>query len=46
MKPKFILFVLVAVLAAALLSGCANQAGFSNSWPGLASDSETAYLAA
>jgi len=45
MKPKFILFVLVAALAAALLSGCASRAGFSNSWPGLASDSETAYLA-
>ena len=45
MKPKFILFMLVAVLAAALLSGCASRAAFSNSWPGLASDGEVAYLA-
>jgi outer membrane protein assembly factor BamB len=45
MKPKYILFVLVVALAAVLLSGCAGQ-GLTNSWPGLASDSETAYLAA
>lgn len=45
MKPKFIFFVLVVALAAVLLSGCTGQAGFSNSWPGLASDGETAYLA-
>ena len=45
MKSKFTLFVLVAVLAAALLSGCASRAAFSNSWPGLASDGEVAYLA-
>jgi outer membrane protein assembly factor BamB len=44
MKPKSILFVLVIALAAILLSGCASQAGFSNSWPGLASDGENAYL--
>jgi eukaryotic-like serine/threonine-protein kinase len=45
MKPKFTLFVLVAALAAVLLSGCASGASLSNSWPGLASDGETAYLA-
>jgi outer membrane protein assembly factor BamB len=32
------------VLAAVLLSGCTGR-GLSNSWPGLASDGETAYLA-
>jgi len=45
MKPKFTLFVLVAALAAVLLSGCAGRASLNNSWPGLASDGETAYLA-
>ena len=45
MKPKYILFVLVIALAAVLLSGCSGQ-GFTNSWPGLATDGETAYLAA
>lgn len=45
MKSKFLLFVLVAALATVLLSGCAGQTGLSNSWPGLASDGETAYLA-
>lgn len=44
MKPKSIFYVLVFVLAAALLSGCTGRAGFSNSWPGLAADSEHAYL--
>jgi outer membrane protein assembly factor BamB len=44
MKPKKILFVFVIALAAVLLSGCSGQ-GFSNSWPGLATDGETAYLA-
>ena len=45
MKPKHILFVLVIALAAVLLSGCTGQAGLNNSWPGLASDGENAYLA-
>lgn len=45
MKPKRILFVLVAALAVLLLSGCTGQ-GLTNSWPGLASDGETVYLAA
>ena len=45
MKPKKILFVFVIALAAAMLSGCAGQSGFTSSWPGLASDGETAYLA-
>jgi outer membrane protein assembly factor BamB len=44
MKTKKILFVLVIALAAVMLSGCTG-AGFTNSWPGLASDGETAYLA-
>lgn len=44
MKSKYILFVLVVALAAVLLSGCTGQ-GLNNSWPGLASDSETVYLA-
>jgi outer membrane protein assembly factor BamB len=45
MKPKYILFVFVIALAAVLLSGCTGRAGLNNSWPGLASDGETAYLA-
>ena len=45
MKPKRIFYVLVIALIAVLLSGCAGQTGFTNSWPGLASDGETAYLA-
>lgn len=45
MKPKYILFMLVVVLAAVLLSSCSSQ-GLTHSWPGLASDGETAYLAA
>lgn len=45
MKPKRVLFVLVIALAAVLLSSCTGQ-GLNNSWPGLASDGETAYLAA
>ena len=45
MKSKKILFVLVIALAAVLLSGCAGQAGLNNSWPGLATDGETVYLA-
>ena len=45
MKPKYILFVLVVALVAVLLSGCAGGAGMTNSWPGLTTDGETAYLA-
>jgi outer membrane protein assembly factor BamB len=45
MKSKFTLFVFVAIIAAALLSGCASRAAFSNSWPGLASDGDVVYLA-
>ena len=44
MKPKKILFVSVIALAAMLLSGCSSRA-LNNSWPGLASDGEIAYLA-
>ena len=46
MKPKRVLFVLVIVLAVILLSGCTGQASLNNSWPGLASDGQNAYLAA
>jgi outer membrane protein assembly factor BamB len=45
MKPKRILFVFVIALAAVVLSGCSGR-GLNNSWPGLASDGEYAYLAA
>ena len=45
MKPKKIIFVLVIALASIMLSGCAGQAGMTNSWPELATDGETAYLA-
>lgn len=45
MKPKKILFVLVIALAAIMLSSCSGQTGFTNSWPGLTTDGETAYLA-
>jgi outer membrane protein assembly factor BamB len=45
MKSRKFLFVFVVALAAVMLSGCAGRAGFTNSWPGLASDGETAYLA-
>ena len=45
MKSKRILFVSVLALAAIVLSGCTGQ-GLNNSWPGLASDGEIAYLAA
>lgn len=45
MKSKRILFVIVIALAAILLSGCTGQQ-LNNSWPGLASDGENAYLAA
>jgi outer membrane protein assembly factor BamB len=44
MKPKIFLFVLVIALSAIFLSGCSAR-GFTNSWPGLASDGETVYLA-
>lgn len=46
MKPKRILFMLVIALAVVLLSGCTGRASLTNSWPGLASDGENAYLAA
>lgn len=44
MKSKYVLFALVSALAAVLLSGCTGQ-GLTNSWPGLASNEETVYLA-
>jgi outer membrane protein assembly factor BamB len=44
MKSKKYLFVLVIAIAAVILSGCSAR-GFTNSWPGLASDGETVYLA-
>ena len=45
MKLKKIFFVLVIALAAIMLSGCTGRTGFTNSWPGLSTDGETAYLA-
>jgi outer membrane protein assembly factor BamB len=45
MKSNRVLLVFVIVLAAVLLSGC-SRTGFTNSWPGLTTDGETAYLAA
>jgi len=45
MKTKKILFVLVIALAAVMLSSCSGRTGFTSSWPGLATDGETAYLA-
>jgi outer membrane protein assembly factor BamB len=45
MKPKYILLALVVILVAVLSSGCASRAALTNSWPGLASDGENAYLA-
>ncbi|MDK1027716.1 MAG: PQQ-binding-like beta-propeller repeat protein [Anaerolineae bacterium] len=45
MNPKKILFVLMSVFAAILLSGCGTGFGFTNSWPGLTSDGEIIYLA-
>ncbi len=45
MKSKKIYLLFAMVLGALLLSGC-SRAGFSNSWPGLTTDGEIAYLAA
>jgi len=44
MKSKYFLLLLVVILAALWLSACSG-ATLVNSWPGLASDGETAYLA-
>lgn len=44
MKSKRFYLLLVVILAALLLSACSSQALLTNSWPGLASDGETAYL--
>lgn len=45
MKAKHIFLMLVVALAAVLLSSCTGRASLNNSWPGLASDGENAYLA-
>ena len=42
---KKVLFVTIALLAAALLNGCAGGAVRGTTWPGLAADDKTAYLA-
>jgi outer membrane protein assembly factor BamB len=42
---KKVLFVTIALLAAALLTGCAGGAVRGTTWPGLAADDNTAYLA-
>ena len=41
---KRLVFVILAVIAAALLSGCASSAARGASWPGLAADGTAAYL--
>ncbi|GAB4421379.1 MAG: hypothetical protein Kow002_10280 [Anaerolineales bacterium] len=45
MKTKHVLVIVLAAMAAMLVSGCSSQALMGNSWPGLASDGEIAYLA-
>jgi outer membrane protein assembly factor BamB len=45
MKSKKLLISLVLFLLAGVLSACAGGAGVASSWPGLAVDGETAYLA-
>jgi outer membrane protein assembly factor BamB len=42
---KKLIFVIVVLLASALLSGCTGGAVRGSSWPGLATDGKTAYLA-
>jgi len=42
---KKVLFVTIVLLAAALLSGCAGGPVRGTTWPGLAADDNTAYLA-
>jgi outer membrane protein assembly factor BamB len=42
---KKVLFITMALFAAALLSGCAGGAVRGVTWPGLAADDNTAYLA-
>jgi len=44
MKPKLFLLVFVIILATLVLSSCSG-ASLNNSWPGLATDGQTAYLA-
>ncbi len=44
MSKKF-LFLTVALLAVILLSGCSSSAVRGTTWPGLAADSDVAYLA-
>jgi len=45
MKTKHVIVIFLAMIAAMLLSGCAGGALANNSWPGLATDGEVAYLA-
>ena len=45
MKVKTILLILTAVMLSVLLSGCTGAAMQSNSWAGLTTDAEKAYLA-
>ena len=45
MKVKTIILILIAVLLSALLSGCSSAAMRSNSWSGLTTSEDKAYLA-
>lgn len=45
MKTKHVFVIILAAIAAMLLSGCGAGALGSESWPGLATDGEVAYLA-
>ncbi len=44
MKLKTILYTIAIILLASLLSACSGRAGVANSWPGLTTDDDTAYL--
>jgi outer membrane protein assembly factor BamB len=45
MKFKFVALISLLILMSLLLSGCSGGALAANSWPGLAADSNMAYLA-
>lgn len=45
MKLKIIFLTITLLLLSSILSACAGAASAANSWPGLTTDGETAYLA-
>lgn len=45
MRSNRLIFSLLVIIGAALISGCAAGAGAANSWPGLTVDGNIAYLA-